>query len=54
MNRLAEPAVPISYHARSREEGKKITAWDGVEALAILIRERMRRVGKPAKARSGQ
>jgi glycosyltransferase involved in cell wall biosynthesis len=36
--------VPISYHARSREEGKKITAWDGVEAVAILARERMRRV----------
>jgi glycosyltransferase involved in cell wall biosynthesis len=36
--------VPISYHARSREEGKKITAWDGVEAVAILVRERMRRV----------
>ena len=38
--------VPISYHARSREEGKKITAWDGVEALAILARERVRRVSK--------
>jgi glycosyltransferase involved in cell wall biosynthesis len=38
--------VPISYHARSREEGKKITAWDGVEALAILARERVRRVSR--------
>ncbi len=38
--------VPISYHARSREEGKKITAWDGVEALWILTRERARRKKK--------
>jgi glycosyltransferase involved in cell wall biosynthesis len=36
--------VPISYHARSREEGKKITWKDGVEALWILTRERIRRV----------
>jgi glycosyltransferase involved in cell wall biosynthesis len=35
--------VPISYRARSREEGKKITWWDGVEALWILVRERLRR-----------
>ncbi len=35
--------VPISYTARSREEGKKITWRDGVEALWILGRERMRR-----------
>ncbi|HKS98390.1 MAG TPA: glycosyltransferase family 2 protein [Rugosimonospora sp.] len=35
--------VPISYTARSREEGKKITWWDGVEALWILFRERVRR-----------
>ncbi|NUT35259.1 MAG: glycosyltransferase family 2 protein [Hamadaea sp.] len=34
--------VPISYHARTREEGKKITAMDGVEALLILLRERVR------------
>jgi glycosyltransferase involved in cell wall biosynthesis len=42
--RIRPYEVPISYHARSREEGKKITAWDGVEAVAILARERMRRV----------
>jgi glycosyltransferase involved in cell wall biosynthesis len=35
--------VPISYRARSREEGKKITGRDGVEALWILGRERTRR-----------
>ena len=39
--------VPISYHARTREEGKKITWKDGVEALWILMRERVRR--PPAK-----
>jgi glycosyltransferase involved in cell wall biosynthesis len=35
--------VPISYRARSREEGKKITWKDGVEALWILTRERLRK-----------
>src|SRR4051812_5871412 len=35
--------LPISYRARSREEGKKITWRDGVEALWILFRERVRR-----------
>jgi glycosyltransferase involved in cell wall biosynthesis len=34
--------VPISYRARTREEGKKITWRDGVEALWILSRERAR------------
>ena len=32
--------VPISYKARSREAGKKLTWRDGVEALWILFRER--------------
>jgi glycosyltransferase involved in cell wall biosynthesis len=36
--------VPISYRARTREEGKKITWRDGVEALWIIARERMRPV----------
>ena len=36
--------VPITYQARSRAEGKKITWRDGVEALLILTRERLRRV----------
>jgi glycosyltransferase involved in cell wall biosynthesis len=35
--------VPISYRARSREEGKKITWRDGVEAFYILGRERVRK-----------
>ncbi len=33
--------VPITYKARSREEGKKITWVDGVEALWILLRVRL-------------
>jgi glycosyltransferase involved in cell wall biosynthesis len=35
--------VPISYRARSREEGKKLTWRDGVEAVWILVRERFAR-----------
>jgi glycosyltransferase involved in cell wall biosynthesis len=46
--------VPISYKARSREEGKKLTWKDGVEALWILSRERVRgrqrRAVAPVKA----
>jgi glycosyltransferase involved in cell wall biosynthesis len=34
--------VPITYRARSREEGKKLTWRDGVEAIWILGRERLR------------
>jgi dolichol-phosphate hexosyltransferase len=34
--------VPISYAARSRREGKKLTWRDGVEALRILTRIRLR------------
>ena len=30
--------VPISYAARSREEGKKLTALDGVRVLRTLVR----------------
>jgi hypothetical protein len=36
--------VPISYKARSREAGKKLTWRDGVEALWILGRERCRKI----------
>jgi glycosyltransferase involved in cell wall biosynthesis len=39
--------VPISYHARSRQEGKKITWRDGVQALWILGRERLRPRPRP-------
>jgi dolichol-phosphate hexosyltransferase len=33
--------VPISYKARSREAGKKLTWRDGVDAVLILARERL-------------
>ena len=45
--RIRPYEVPISYRARTREEGKKITWKDGVEALLILGRERARK--KPAR-----
>ena len=35
--------VPISYKARRREEGKKLTWRDGVSAIGIITRERVRR-----------
>lgn len=35
--------VPISYRARTRDEGKKITWRDGVEALWVLAKERIRK-----------
>lgn len=42
--------VPISYRARSRADGKKLTWKDGIEALWILaavrVRTRKRAVGK--------
>jgi glycosyltransferase involved in cell wall biosynthesis len=34
--------VPIGYKARGREEGKKLNWTDGVEALIILLRIRLR------------
>ena len=40
--RIRPYEVPISYRARTREEGKKITWRDGVEAVWILTRERMK------------
>jgi glycosyltransferase involved in cell wall biosynthesis len=35
--------VPVSYRARSREQGKKLTWQDGVHALFVLARVRLRR-----------
>ncbi|MFI6779671.1 glycosyltransferase family 2 protein [Micromonospora sp. NPDC050276] len=48
--------VPITYRARGRAEGKKITWRDGVEALWILGRERARRRpdGIPAETLAGR
>jgi dolichol-phosphate hexosyltransferase len=42
--------VPISYTARSREAGKKLTWRDGVEAVWILTRERLRPVPRKTAA----
>jgi dolichol-phosphate hexosyltransferase len=47
--RIRPYEIPISYTARTREQGKKITWRDGVQALWILARERMRPT--PASAR---
>jgi len=33
--------VPISYHGRTYEEGKKITWQDGAAALYYMIRYRL-------------
>jgi glycosyltransferase involved in cell wall biosynthesis len=41
--RIRPYEVPISYRARTREDGKKITWRDGVEAFWILLRERLRK-----------
>ena len=30
--------TPISYYGRTYEEGKKITAWDGVAAVYYILR----------------
>jgi glycosyltransferase involved in cell wall biosynthesis len=49
-NRYRPYEVPISYRARTREEGKKITWRDGVEALWILTRERVRKPHRDVSA----
>jgi glycosyltransferase involved in cell wall biosynthesis len=38
--------VPISYYARGREEGKKLTWRDGVKALLTLVRLRLTSRGR--------
>jgi hypothetical protein len=35
--------VPIHYRARNIAEGKKVRWTDGVEALWVLVRHRLRR-----------
>lgn len=32
--------IPISYHPRTIEEGKKIRPWDGLQTLRVIIRDR--------------
>ncbi len=43
--------VPIHYKARSREEGKKLTWGDGVEATWILLRVRAKKALTDRRAR---
>jgi len=43
--------VPITYKARSREEGKKLTWGDGVVATRILLRVRLRKAVTDRRAR---
>jgi hypothetical protein len=43
--------VPITYKARSREEGKKLTWGDGVVATKILVRVRLRKALTERRAR---
>jgi hypothetical protein len=33
--------VPITYVARSREEGKKLTSFDGLRTMRTLVRCRL-------------
>ncbi len=37
--------VPVHYRARSNEEGKKLTAYDGVRTIAMLLRCRFLALG---------
>jgi hypothetical protein len=46
--------VPITYTARSREQGKKLTWRDGVEAVWILLRVRLRSPARRAVAPSAR
>ena len=43
--------VPVRYNARGREEGKKLTALDGVRVLLTLIRCRAAAGRLPSRAR---
>ena len=43
--------VPITYKARSREEGKKLTWGDGLVATKILLRVRLRKALTDRRAR---
>jgi glycosyltransferase involved in cell wall biosynthesis len=43
--------VPVNYRARTREEGKKLTWKDGVAAIWILLRERIRAISSSNRCR---
>jgi glycosyltransferase involved in cell wall biosynthesis len=48
--------VPVHYRARSTDQGKKLTAWDGLRVLATLLRCRFSSLGTetaPALAAAG-
>jgi dolichol-phosphate hexosyltransferase len=45
--------VPISYQARGREEGKKLTARDGLRVIATLVRCRLDAKPPRSPARRG-
>lgn len=42
--------VPVSYKARAREEGKKLTSVDGLRVLRTLVRCRFDRAEHPMRA----
>jgi len=44
--------VPITYKARSREAGKKLTWRDGVQAVWILLRSRLSRRPAPGSSQA--
>ncbi len=44
--------VPVVYRARSREEGKKLTALDGLRVIVTLVRCRVVRAAAPPATRS--
>jgi dolichol-phosphate mannosyltransferase len=43
--------VPIAYNPRSLEEGKKIRAWHGIEALLVLLKFRLMSLQQMLKPR---
>jgi glycosyltransferase involved in cell wall biosynthesis len=45
--------MPVSYLARERDEGKKLTARDGLRAVAALVRCRLTPPARLARARPG-
>lgn len=34
--------IPITYNPRTYEEGKKISVWDGLRALRVIVRDRVK------------
>jgi hypothetical protein len=45
--------VPIVYNPRSMEEGKKIRAWHGIEALLVLLKFRLLPTDMMLRPRAG-